>query len=329
MRRSQFCRFDLCQDKCPLSVKGIRQETCARAAPGSARIIEGDMEGDVAYKSLLTVMTELKLTRPALAQMVALAETQDAHAEALCLGVDRSQTGYYYAGTNAMILQETLSRANAEADEILARVRDYLGKTGIRWSAENGVARIADIGRHVARRARFSDLVILPRPYGKDRKAEAEPIVEAAMFEGHAPVLLVPDLVPGDAKPLAAPGTVMIGWNESVEAMRAIRRALPFLKRAELARVVVIDPPRHGPDRSDPGGLLSQMLARHGVKCEIDVLGKTMPRVSDILNRHAADTGADMIVMGAYGHSRFREAILGGATRNMLEQSAVPVFLAH
>lgn len=279
----------------------------------------------MAFKSLLTVMTETKLSQAALAQMVALADAQDAHAEALCLGVDRSQTGYYYAGANALILQETLNRANAEADQILTYAQDYLGKSGVRWSAENGVAQIADIGRHVARRARFSDLVILPRPYGKDRDAEAEPIVEAAMFEGHAPVLLVPD----DAKPVASPGTIMIGWNESIEAMRAIRSALPFLKRAELARIVVIDPPRHGPDRSDPGGLLSQMLARHGVKCEIDVLSKTMTRVSDILNRHAADTDADMIVMGAYGHSRFREAILGGATRNMLEQSAVPVFLAH
>ncbi len=279
----------------------------------------------MAYKSLLTVMTETKLSQCALAQMVALAEGQDAHIEALCLGVDRSQTGYYYAGANALILQETLSRANAEADEILAYAQDYLGKSGVRWSAENGVAQIADLGRHVARRARFSDLVVLPRPYGKDRDAEAEPIVEAAMFEGHAPVLLVPD----DAKPISTPKTVMVGWNESVEAMRAIRRALPFLKQAELTRIVVIDPPRHGPDRSDPGGLLSQMLARHGVKCEIDVLSKTMTRVSDILNRHAADTESDMIVMGAYGHSRFREAILGGATRNMLEQSEVPVFLAH
>ncbi|RLK00620.1 universal stress protein [Ruegeria conchae] len=279
----------------------------------------------MAYKSLLTVMTETKISQTALAQMVALADGQDAHAEALCLGVDRSQTGYYYAGANALILQETLSRANAEADEILKFAQDYLGKSGVRWSAENGVAQIADIGRHVARRARFSDLVILPRPYGKDRDAEAEPIVEAAMFEGHAPVLLVPD----EIEPISSPKTIMVGWNESIEAMRAIRCALPFLKQAELTRIVVIDPPRHGPDRSDPGGLLSQMLARHGVKCEIDVLSKTMTRVSDILNRHAADTEADMIVMGAYGHSRFREAILGGATRNMLEQSEVPVFLAH
>ncbi|SLN58002.1 universal stress protein [Ruegeria meonggei] len=279
----------------------------------------------MAYKSLLTVLTDTKQSESALAQMAALASAQDGHAEALCLGVDRSQTGYYYAGANALILQETLNRANAEAEEVMAYAKDYLVKTGTRWSAESGVAQIADIGRHIAHRARFSDLVILPRPYGPDCGAEAEPIVEAAMFDGHAPVLITPD----EATPFDRPRTITIGWNESVEAMRAIRRALPFLLQADLVRIVVIDPPRHGPDRSDPGGMLSQMLARHGVKCEIDVLSKTMTRVSDILNRHALDTEADMIVMGAYGHSRFREAILGGATRNMLEQASVPVFLAH
>lgn len=277
------------------------------------------------YKSLLTVLTDPKQSTTTLDQLVALADAQDAHAEALCLGVDRSQTGYYYAGANALILQETLNRANAEAEEVLALAKDHLSKSGVRWSAESGVAQIADLGRHVAHRARFSDLVVLPRPYGENRGAEAEPIIEAAMFEGHAPVLVVPD----DRAPIKQPRTVLIGWNESVEAMRAIRLAMPFLRAAELVRIVVIDPPQHGPDRSDPGGLLSQMLSRHGVKVEIDVLSKTMTRVSDILNRHAADTDADMIVMGAYGHSRFREAILGGATRNMLEKATVPIFMAH
>jgi len=105
--------------------------------------------------------------------------------------------------------------------------------------------------------------------------------------------------------------------------------ALKRDQSADNVHVVVIDPPQHGPNRSDPGGALSQYLARHGVKTEIDVLSKTMPRVSDVLCRHVQDLDADMIVMGAYGHSRFREAILGGATRNMLEQAEVPVFLAH
>ena len=108
-----------------------------------------------------------------------------------------------------------------------------------------------------------------------------------------------------------------------------IRAALPLLRAAEIVHVVVIDPPVHGPNRSDPGGLLSQYLARHGVKVEIDVLSKTLPRVSDVLLRHVTDMDANMVVMGAYGHSRFREAIFGGATRYMLEQATVPVFIAH
>lgn len=279
----------------------------------------------MAFKSLLTVLTNLDDANPALNQIIALAGSQDAHADALCLGVDRTQTGYYYAGANALVLQESLTRANTEAAEILAHANDLLGKSGVRWSADDGVAQFADLGRHVAHRARFADLVVLPRPYGDNHGAEAEPIIEAAMFEGHAPVLVVPD----DADPIAAPKNILVAWNQSVEAMRAIRRALPFLCAADLVRIVVIDPPSHGPERSDPGGMLAQMLARHGVTCEIDVLSNSMNRVSDALNRHAVDTSADMMVMGAYGHSRFREAILGGATRNMLEQAKIPVFMAH
>jgi nucleotide-binding universal stress UspA family protein len=71
------------------------------------------------------------------------------------------------------------------------------------------------------------------------------------------------------------------------------------------------------------------MLVRHGVKAEVSVLAKTRPSVSDVLVRHLRDQNADLLVMGAYGHSRFREAILGGATRDMLEMAEGPVFLAH
>ena len=93
--------------------------------------------------------------------------------------------------------------------------------------------------------------------------------------------------------------------------------------------IAVIDPPQHGPERSDPGGMLCQMLVRHGVRAEVSVLAKTLPRISDVLARHVRDQNADLLVMGAYGHSRFREAILGGATRNMLEEAEVPVLMAH
>jgi nucleotide-binding universal stress UspA family protein len=279
----------------------------------------------MAYKTLFSVITDTALAGPVLDQAIAMATALDAHLDVLCMGLDRTQTGFYYAGANALILQETITRAQEEARAVEAHVRKILSASDVRWSLDSGVAQLADMGRHVAQRARFSDLVILPKPYGDKRGVELEPILESAMFDGAAPVLMVPEAGPV----LTAPRRILLAWNESDEALAAARTALPLLIGAETVRITVIDPPAHSPTRSDPGGLLSQYLSRHGVSCEIDVLSKTMPRVSDVLMRHAADIEADLIVMGAYGHSRFREAILGGATRNMLEHAKIPVFLAH
>jgi len=277
------------------------------------------------YNSLFSVVTDETFVEETMAQAMAMASAHDAHLDVLCLGVDRSQTGYYYAGASAMVLQETISRAHDESEALEAQVKKLLAGSDIRWASETGVAQLADLGRHVAARARFSDLVVLPRPYGDNCGAELEPVTESALFEGHTPALIVPPKI----KPQPNPKRVMIGWNESSEAISAIRAAMPLIKAADAVHVVVIDPPQHGPNRSDPGGQVSQYLARHGAKVEIDVLSKTLPRVSDVLLRHADDMKADMLVMGAYGHSRFREAVFGGATRDMLEQTDLPVFMAH
>ena len=279
----------------------------------------------MAYKTILTVVTDPELAQSTLSHAAAVARTHDAHLDVLCLGVDRTQTGYYYAGANAMVLQETLNRATEEARAMAETVRGFLAREALRFGVEEGVAQLADIGRHVAMRARFADLVVLPKPYGDDKGIELEPVIEGALFDGQVPVLVVPDKI----DPPARPARIAVGWNESAEALRTVRAALPLLVAADKVRVVVIDPPTHGPQRSDPGGMLSQFLARHGVRVEIDVLSKTMPRVSDVLLRHVKDTDVDLVVMGAYGHSRFREAILGGATRNMLEQTPVTVFMTH
>lgn len=277
------------------------------------------------YNTLFSVLTDESLVEETLAHATSMAIRHDAHLDVLCLGVDRSQAGYYYSGASAIVIQETIAHAQEEAEAIEAKARAVLKTSTLRWGIENGVSQLADLARHVAGRARFSDLVILPQPYGKGRGTELEPVTESALFDGCTPVLIIPK----GGVPVPNPGRIMVGWNESTEALGAVRAALPLLKEAEVVHVVVIDPPSHGPNRSDPGGLLSQYLARHGVNVEIDVLSKTLPRVSDVLLRHQRDMDADMIVMGGYGHSRFREAIFGGATRYMLEQATVPVFMAH
>ncbi|MFP7570899.1 universal stress protein [Marivita sp. S2033] len=279
----------------------------------------------MAFKSILVVVTDKTHLNHTVAQGITMAEAMDAHLDVVCIGVDRTQTGYYYAGMNAAMLQETVRQAQEASRTMTDAARKLLGATSLRWGVTEAVCQLADIARTVASYARFADLAIVPRPYGEDRGIEVEPVVEGALFEGQSPVIVLPT---NDVQ-LKIPEIVAIGWNESAEALRAVRSALPLLVGAKTVHIVVIDPPQHGPNRSDPGGQLSQYLARHGAKIEIDVVSKTMPRISDVMRRCATDMNADMIVMGAYGHSRFREAILGGATRHMLETSEVPVFMAH
>lgn len=279
----------------------------------------------MAYKSLMTVLTSAEGLDGTLAAAVEMARREDAHLEVLCLGIDRTQAGYYYAGAAIVLQQEMLDRAEEEARAIDAAVQERLSREDIRWSSEAAVAQLGALNGLVAIRARFNDLVILPKPFGPGRGQEDEAIVEAALFEGQTPVLVLPE------KGLGARlgSRVVVAWNQSNEALNAVRQALPLLTAADKVDIAVVDPSRHGPERSDPGGPLSQMLARHSVRAEVSVLAKTLPKVSEILLRHVHDRDADLLVMGAYGHSRFREAILGGATRAILEGTDVPVFMAH
>ncbi|WP_313349518.1 universal stress protein [Paracoccus sp. (in: a-proteobacteria)] len=275
------------------------------------------------YKTILTVLTDAN-QRKQLDSAIAMTRREDAHLDVFCMGVDHTQSGYYYAGASAYVFQESIDKAVTAAAELEENVRDRLDPEDIRWSVDSAVAQVGGLSTLVGMRARYSDLVVLNRPYGKDALVDAEAVTEAALFEGAAPVLIVPDEL---KEPFGK--KIMIAWNQSNEALAAVRRALPLLIAAESVEITVIDPSPNGPERSDPGGALCQMLTRHGVKAEIAVLARTLPLISDILNRRATEIGADMLVMGAYGHSRFRQAILGGATRNMLEKAQVPVLMAR
>lgn len=275
------------------------------------------------YKTILTVLTSAD-QKQQLDSAIAMTRRENGHLDVFCLGVDHSQTGYYYAGASAYILQETIDKAVGAASALEEKVRERLNAEDIRWSVDSAVAQVGGLSTLVAMRARYSDLVVLSRPYGPESTVDAEAITEAALFEGAAPVLIVPGEL---SEPFGR--RVMVAWNQSSEAMVAVRRALPLLLAADAVEITVVDPSPNGPERSDPGGALCQMLTRHGVKAEIAVLARTLPQVSDILNHRATEIGADMVVMGAYGHSRFRQAILGGATRNMLEKAAVPVLMAR
>lgn len=277
------------------------------------------------YRSISTFIADDADMARTIGVAAGFAARQDAHLDVCCMGVDSTQGAGFYAGAPAIIYQDALDNARETAERLEAAARRHLQGVTTRWGTDSAVLTLGGVGSYVGLRARFSDLVILPRPYGEGRGLIDEATLEAALFEGGAPVLVVPD----GMKTLPEPRRIVIAWNQSNEALSAVRRALPLLCAADLVNICVIDPPTHGAERSDPGGLLTQMLARHGVRAEVSVLARTMPRVSDVLNRQLQDFDADLLVMGAYGHSRLREAILGGTTREVLEGCRTSAFLAH
>lgn len=276
----------------------------------------------MAYKTIFTTMTSFD--PETLGFAAACATAQDAHLDVMCVGLDRMQTNYYEVGSNAMIVQAALEEAEHKVSDISASVSERLKGESLRWEVLSSIWAISGIGHSVATQARFSDLAIIAKPYGDDKRVEDALMLEGLLFQADCPTIIVPQMAAYRPN-----GTIVIGWNESAEALRAVRAALPFLMDAEAVHIAVIDPSDHGPERSDPGGPLAIFLSRHGVAADIQVISSGGQKVSERLAQHAREKGADMLVMGGYGHSRFREALLGGATRDMLEHATVPVLMAH
>jgi nucleotide-binding universal stress UspA family protein len=279
----------------------------------------------MSLKSLFTVLTDPALIAPTLDAATALARVHDAHLDIMCLGVDASQMGYFHASASAALIEQCVVQAQDRAAEIRAATAQYMQTSDIHWSSNIEVAPMADMARRIAAEARFADIAVLPRPYAPGAGGEVEAAAESCLFNGRLPALVIPE----DAIFSPTPEKVMVAWNDSFEAMAAVRAVLPILKQGARVHVVIVDPPSHGPERSDPGGRVSQFLARHGFHVEIDVLARTLPRVPEVLLRHSVDMNAELLVLGAYGHSRLREAMFGGATRAILENAQIPLFMAH
>jgi nucleotide-binding universal stress UspA family protein len=283
------------------------------------------------YKSIMTVVVEPGLARQAIAVAGHMAQVQvhDGHLDVLAMGYEPSIPSYSYVGATDVMAVWSLDEANAGARAASQAAKAAMAAlpVGLRAALETEITVTGRLTATVADRAAYADLVVLAAARTKAQRELADTILEAALFQAHAPVLIVPEGV--DASRVAQPGRVVLAWNQSAEALHAAKRALPLLRAAELVDVAVIDPPLAGAERSDPAGPLCQFLARHGVRVEVSVLTKSRPRIAEVLDAHVLDRAADMLVMGAYGHSRLREAILGGATRDVLNTTQIPVLMAH
>jgi nucleotide-binding universal stress UspA family protein len=186
--------------------------------------------------------------------------------------------------------------------------------------------KAANLPDEMALHARHVDVAVIGQPEGEDGAGPQHALLNALLFFAGRPLLLVPWA--GKANP--EPKTVMVGWDASGRAARALADALPILRRAEKVVVVVAIGDRRGDHGEEPGADITLHLARHGIvseACRIP-LGLDVG-VADLLLSQATDLGAEMIVMGGYHHSRLRESVLGGVTGTVLKTMTVPVLMSH
>jgi nucleotide-binding universal stress UspA family protein len=175
--------------------------------------------------------------------------------------------------------------------------------------------------------SRYADLTVVSQDATPDPglPVRVRGLPEHLALHGARPVLVVPDAY--DGQPI--PGTALIGWDGSLQAVRAIDGALPLLQRAASVMLALVNPDAladlHG---EEPGADMALYLARHGVHVEV-VVERTRATAGDALLALARASGAGLLVAGAYGHNRYREWALGGVTRELLQYAPVPLLLAH
>jgi nucleotide-binding universal stress UspA family protein len=281
----------------------------------------------MSYKDLLVVLDPDAAARGRIDLAVNLAERFAAHLVGLYplpVPVPPSHLGYYDPALLDPYFHELREKAQEEAERQRQAFEQAASLRGLtpEWRV------VADgLEADPALHARYADLTIVGQLDPDRGDAELlRPRPEHVTLSSGRPILVVPYAGRYDT----VGRRVLIGWNATREAARAVNDAMPLLQGAEFATVLTIDA-REGSDAHGelPGADISLHLARHGVKAEIERTVSAGIPAGDVLLSRAADLGADLLVIGAYGHSRVRELLLGGATRSILQSMTLPVLMSH
>ena len=255
---------------------------------------------------------------------VSVAAAFDAHLAGIAFLYDPivplSGAGYIPADVIEAQERDNAAAAKAAVDRFVAAT----SRAGVPAEPLTLSASFAGVGDQFAKIARRFDLSIVGQAE-PDKSPAEEIIAEAALFDSGRPVILVPYI---QKDPLKL-DRVMLCWDGSRSATRAIADAMPLLERARRVELVIV---ANEPGKQDEieGADMGAHLARHGLNVEVKrtVLGGDTD-VADVILSYAADAGTDFIVMGGYGHSRLREFVLGGVTRSIFQSMTAPVLMAH
>jgi nucleotide-binding universal stress UspA family protein len=279
----------------------------------------------MSYKSIIVHLDTSERAHPRLELALRMAKQFGAHLTGVySVFTPEPQAFYVMAGSAEYYRdQQNLRNERRAALERLFQAELSRAEVPGQWLATDEYANLA-----VPRLARCADLIVAGQDDPNDPEAYiADHFPENLVMSSGRPVLMVPY-----AGYFPSPGShVMVAWDGSREATRAVHDALPLMLHAKRTTVVTVNGTHAEPAGSRiPGSDIAAVVARHGIHIEVmDIVTASGESAGDTLLSQAADLGADLIVMGAYGHARWQELVMGGATRTMLRSMTVPVLMSH
>jgi len=282
----------------------------------------------MAWKDVLVIVSEAEADAPALALGEALARQNgdDCHIAAAFLTPLPDEPLAYEPTVVAGVWAELLGRARQEAEAERNRVEARLKQFERAYELRNAEALSRDLGRVAAVHARYADVAVMTRPGDGPGSELREEIIEGVLFHSGRPALIAPPGWNGTS----IGKRVLVAWDASREATRALSEADDLLEFSEAVTVLTVDAkPKMFGHGDQPGANIAGHLSRRGIPAEVRNVDSMGRSASLAILDEAKNLGADLVVMGGYAHSRLRELMFGGATRELLRAADVPVLMAH
>jgi nucleotide-binding universal stress UspA family protein len=252
---------------------------------------------------------------------VSVAKTFDAHLAGIAFAYEPVLPAIVGGGIPESVIEEQREENEKAAKSAVAQFEATA--KDVKHETRMVPASLAGAADTFGEIARVFDLAIVGQSE-RDRVGPEELIVEGALFGSGRPILVVPADYQGGIRL----DRVLVCWNGGRNAARATANALPFLRRANAVEIVTVGTEASAPAETSAADL-SRHLARHGIKADVKRIEPGNLKVSAAILNYAAKSGAGMLVMGGYGHSRLREFILGGTTRGVLAAMTVPTLMSH
>jgi len=282
--------------------------------------------GTAGLSDMLVFQDDMPAAENAFRYAEALAGEGGGHVIGLMFGLIPATVINGYMGAGAEAWANLRNESLDEASRLWKTLKRRFDRSRESVELRRADAFIEETGSILAKHAHYADISIIGWPSEGERYIE-EGLLEGALFDSGRPVLAVPQ----GWTTYGSPKNILIAWKSTPEAARAVNEALPLLRKASAVTIVIVDEgdKRDMLDEPDPGAAIAQHLAKKGVKVSVKQVPRLGRSTVEAVLDEARFAGAELLVAGGYGHSRFREWIFGGFTRDILEATKVPILLSH